>query len=142
MRLVFRPADDPALLPGEEDAGEFAAAIVSVVDTPQIPPWCSYLAFDDGRAVGFGGFKSKPHGNHQVEIGYLTFASCEGQGIASAFAAWLVETARAANARSVYAHTLPEFNASTRVLEKAGFTRDGWGRDEDVGEVWRWRVSL
>ena len=38
---------------------------------------------------------------------------------------------------AVIAHTLPERNASTRVLEKAGFRFDG--DDQEEGEyVWRW----
>jgi ribosomal-protein-alanine N-acetyltransferase len=41
---------------------------------------------------------------------------------------------------SVIAHTLPEHNASTRVLEKAGFKHE----DEIIEEgttVWRWRIE-
>jgi len=36
------------------------------------------------------------------------------------------------------AHTLPEPNASTRILEKVGLRRDGEARDPEVGVVWRW----
>jgi RimJ/RimL family protein N-acetyltransferase len=39
--------------------------------------------------------------------------------------------------RRVRAHTLPERNGSVRVLEKAGFGRDGESLDGDVGVVWR-----
>ena len=41
---------------------------------------------------------------------------------------------------AVVAHTLPERNASNRVLEKTGFSFDGEG--EDDGEtVWRFRLA-
>jgi RimJ/RimL family protein N-acetyltransferase len=39
---------------------------------------------------------------------------------------------------ALIAHTLPEHNASTRVLEKSGFARDREIR-EDGRRVWRWR---
>lgn len=41
-------------------------------------------------------------------------------------------------ARRTRAHTLPERNASTRVLEKCGFTLVGEVVDPDDGVVWRW----
>jgi RimJ/RimL family protein N-acetyltransferase len=38
----------------------------------------------------------------------------------------------------VRAHTLPERNASTRILEKCGFTFRGEILDPEDGLVWRW----
>ena len=35
-------------------------------------------------------------------------------------------------------HTLPEPNASTRILEKTGFKRAGETIDPESGPVWRW----
>lgn len=43
---------------------------------------------------------------------------------------------------AVIAHTLCQPNASTRVLEKCGFARDGFGEDPDEGQVWRWKLTL
>ena len=40
--------------------------------------------------------------------------------------------------RVVRAHTLPERNASTRILERVGFVRAGEAHDPDAGTVWRW----
>ena len=40
--------------------------------------------------------------------------------------------------RSVVAHTLPQRNASTRVLEKAGMQYVGEVEDPEDGRVWRW----
>ena len=40
--------------------------------------------------------------------------------------------------RVVRAHTLPEPNASTRVLTKCGFRRIGEVIDPEDGLVWRW----
>jgi hypothetical protein len=41
----------------------------------------------------------------------------------------------------VLAHTLAEPNASVRVLEKAGFARDGERTDVNLGTLWRWRQA-
>ena len=41
---------------------------------------------------------------------------------------------------ALLAHTPAEPNASTRVLERAGFTRDGVLTHPDV-ELWRWRLA-
>jgi RimJ/RimL family protein N-acetyltransferase len=54
----------------------------------------------------------------------------------------LVELARrSAAVRRVIAHTLPETNASTRVLEKVGMTFVGEVMDPEDGRVWRWQVQ-
>ena len=42
--------------------------------------------------------------------------------------------------QAVIAHTRPEANASTRVLEKAGFERIGDFTDPEDGAVWRWQL--
>ena len=53
-------------------------------------------------------------------------------------AAGLVERAeRAIEVRRVRAHTRPEKNASTRILEKLGFERIGEIIDPEDGPVWR-----
>jgi RimJ/RimL family protein N-acetyltransferase len=43
--------------------------------------------------------------------------------------------------RTIQAHTLPEQNASTRVLEKCGFTFTGEIIHPADGPVWRWERS-
>jgi RimJ/RimL family protein N-acetyltransferase len=40
---------------------------------------------------------------------------------------------------AVTALTAPEHNASTRILEKHGFVRDGVMTDHEIGEAWRWK---
>lgn len=37
---------------------------------------------------------------------------------------------------------LLEENASTGVLRRSGFHRDGSAIDPEEGEVWRWRIDL
>ena len=107
--------------------------------------WAGYLAVDSSSntVVGSCGFKGDPSPAGDVEIAYFTFPLYEGRGFASGMAAELVRIARdVRTVRPVIAHTLPEPNASTRVLEKTGFVRDGDAVDDEVGAVWRWRRGL
>ena len=92
--------------------------------------------------AGWGGFKGAPDAAGAVEIGYAIAPACEGRGIATAaVGALLAQAWDASEVRCVVAHTLPARNASVRVLEKAGFARDGAHLDGDVGEVWRFRLD-
>ncbi len=105
--------------------------------------WGGHLAVDnDSRAViGTCGFKSPPAGEATVEIAYFTFPDYEGQGYATAMAGKLVEAAsRSPEVRRIVAHTLPEPNASTRVLEKIGMQFVGEVIDPEDGRVWRWQI--
>jgi RimJ/RimL family protein N-acetyltransferase len=104
-------------------------------------PWGGYLGIDRARAVIVGtcGFKGPPDESGTVEIAYFTFPSFEGQGYGRAMAAELV--ARAAlspEVRRVRAHTLPERNPSTSILQNLGFRRLAEVRDPEDGLVWRW----
>jgi L-amino acid N-acyltransferase YncA len=103
--------------------------------------WGSFLALDPGSRVVIGtcSYKGPPDADGVVEIAYFTFPPHEGRGYATAMAAQL--TARAGTApaaRTVRAHTLPERNASARILEKLGFAHLGEVVDPEDGAVWRW----
>jgi RimJ/RimL family protein N-acetyltransferase len=109
--------------------------------TSATPPWTGYLAVDCSREIIIGtcSFTAPPDAEGIVEIAYFTFPPFEGRGYATAMAAALVELAEGATAiRKVRAHTLPERNASTRVLQKLGFDWIGEAVDPEVGRVWRW----
>jgi [ribosomal protein S5]-alanine N-acetyltransferase len=104
-------------------------------------PWICYLALADKIPVGTSGYKGKPRGG-RVEIAYFTFPEFEGRGYASAMAERLLEIARAHDSSvAVAAQTLPERNASHRILEKHGFRHvDTIDHPED-GMVWEWRLN-
>jgi ribosomal-protein-alanine N-acetyltransferase len=109
------------------------------------PPWTGYLGVDSNRDVVIGtcGFKGNPSSARDVEIAYHTFPEYEGQGFATAMARELVEVARASpDVCAVVAHTLPQPNASTRVLQKVGFTHAGLVVDPEDGPVWQWRLAV
>ena len=90
--------------------------------------------------VGWGGFKGPPRGG-VVELGYEIAEPRWGQGLATvATRAMVAEAFDAPEVSAVIAHTLPERNASNRVLEKVGFHLDG--EAAEGGElVWRFRMS-
>lgn len=108
------------------------------------PVWSGFLAVDgiDGDVVGTCAFKGPPAPDGSVEIAYYTFPHLERRGFGTAMAAKLVEIALTSGAvRRVIAHTLPERNASTRILEKIGMRFAGEVIDPEDGAVWRWELA-
>lgn len=118
-----------------------AQTLALLETSPRAPEWGGFLAVDDAAALVIGtcGFAHGPESDGTVEIAYFTFPAFEGKGYATAMARALLERALAVpEIRDVVAHTLPEPNASTRILEKIGMRRAGEAHDPDVGKVWRW----
>jgi RimJ/RimL family protein N-acetyltransferase len=104
-------------------------------------PWVGYLAFEDGLCVGTCAFKG-PSKDNKVEIAYHTFREFEGRGIATQMAKQLHSIAKQTAPNIVVtAQTLPEENASTRVLRKLGFVLKGTVADSDIGTAWEWIAS-
>ena len=107
--------------------------------TEAAAPWIGYLARDErtGELLGSCSFiVGDPTGS--VEIAYFTFPPFEGAGVATAMAGQLLAIAADAGDPDLHAFTLPQANASARVLEKLGFKHVGDAHDEDAGAVWRW----
>jgi [ribosomal protein S5]-alanine N-acetyltransferase len=106
-----------------------------------IQPWIGYLALEDGMCVGTCAFTSAPK-NNVAEIAYFTFPGNEGRGVATRMAALLISLAKgSAPSVVVTAHTLPEENASTRVLRKLGFVLEGPRIHDEDGQIWVWRIQ-
>jgi ribosomal-protein-alanine N-acetyltransferase len=106
-----------------------------------VRPWRGYFAMDGDSAIGSCGFKGNPV-NGEVEIAYFTFPPYEGQGFGTQMASSLVRLALEADPSvQVIAHTLPEANASTRILTKNGFRFAGEVMDPEDGRVWRWEYE-
>lgn len=94
---------------------------------------------EKGAAIGTALFKGPPDDHGVVEIAYAIVPASEGRGYATEAAGALVEFAFASGqVRLVRAHTLPEANASTRVLQKCGFRHTEAVVDPEDGLVWRW----
>jgi RimJ/RimL family protein N-acetyltransferase len=93
--------------------------------------------------VGNTAFVGPPNENGEVEIAYGVVPSFEGRGYATQAATALTEFAFAdPRVKTVIAHTLPEKNASTRILEKIGFTFIGEIEHPEDGTIWRWEKQL
>ena len=109
-----------------------------------VPPWISYLAVDkpNRTIVGTCAFKGGPNRDNTVEIAYFTYPDHEGKGYATAMAQALIEIALSQpQVPHIIAHTLPQPNASTKVLQKIGMTFVGDVIDPEDGPVWRWRYE-
>lgn len=107
--------------------------------------WSGYFVVDtDTRdVVGSCAFKGQPTEEGTVEIAYFTFPDFEGKGYATSMACRLIDLARTSETiKRVIAHTLPEKNASTRVLEKAAMSFVGEVVDPDDGRVWQWGMQV
>ena len=108
-------------------------------------PWTfgfTVLHTADDVVIGSCGFKGPPDSDGIVEIAYGIAPGHRGRGFATEVAQALVAHALDdVGVRTVRAHTLPESNASTRVLEKSGFRRIGEVTDPEDGLVWRWQYS-
>jgi [ribosomal protein S5]-alanine N-acetyltransferase len=117
--------------------------LANVPDGGAASPWGGYLAVDEssGSVVGTCGFKSPPKEDSAVEIAYFTFPDYERQGFATAMASELIRLARGApEVQRIIARTLPEPNASTRVLGKVGMRFAGEVLDPEDGRVWEWEA--
>lgn len=110
--------------------------------TGATPPWIGYLARDPAQQALVGGCSFVNRQGAQVEIAYFTFPGLEGRGIGGRMAEALVEIAWDDPALDeVIAHTLPQENASTRILRRLGFARAGEAVDPDEGAVWLWTLE-
>jgi RimJ/RimL family protein N-acetyltransferase len=107
-------------------------------------PWLhgfSVLQRNIRTPVGHGAFKAPPV-NGIVEIAYAIDPDHRGKGYATEVARGLVDYAFGFPEVSVVrAHTLPEENASTRVLQECGFRRVGEVVDPEDGLVWRFEMK-
>jgi RimJ/RimL family protein N-acetyltransferase len=101
------------------------------------------VAPSNGQALGTAGFKGPPSVEGVVEIAYGIAPEHEGQGYGTEAAEALTKYAIASGeVRLVRAHTMPETNASTRILTKNGFAFVGEVIDPEDGRVWRWEREI
>lgn len=104
------------------------------------PPWVGYLALSEGSIVGTCAFTGPPR-DGKVEIAYFTFPEFEGRGLATAMAKVLIDLARQTDATvEITAQTLPQPNASHRILRKLGFEFARALDHPEDGKVWEWRL--
>lgn len=121
-----------------EFLGQLCTSTMAIYpDQKPVLPWVGYLVERGGEFVGACAFKSLPV-NGEVEIAYFTFPGYEGQGVATHMAKHLIEIAHHNGVSRVKAQTLPEKNASVKILVKLDFTLLGTVIHPEDGEVWDW----
>jgi RimJ/RimL family protein N-acetyltransferase len=125
------------------NSGEISPDFIAKIRACRGPdPWVLGFAVTErqsGQVIGAAGFKGPPDAEGMVEIAYAIVHGCQGRGYATEAASALVTFAFDDHRVTlVRAHTLPEPNASTRVLTKCGFAFVGDVVDPDDGPVWRW----
>ncbi|TGM53277.1 GNAT family N-acetyltransferase [Leptospira adleri] len=143
MKFIPIKSDSSELLAFEknpivQDVVTNVLQMYNVTNHLPIEPWIGYLYVRGNEALGTCAFKSPPQ-NGQVEIAYFVFPEYEGKGLGTFFAAFLVAQARLTSPRVIVtAQTLPENNASTRILERLNFERTGELIHPEDGKVWQW----
>jgi RimJ/RimL family protein N-acetyltransferase len=146
LKLVFRTREEMraevAQMPPEVRAQVSAEWLTLLERSNAMDPWIHGFVMmrrETGEGVGQCGFKGPPEADGVVEIAYAVALEHQGRGYATEAAEALVGYAFSHDhVRLIRAHTLPEANASTRVLAKNGFLRVGDIVDPDDGLVWRW----
>lgn len=129
-----------------EDRAQVSDEWLARANAPDADQWTLGFQLIDrerGTTVGHAGFKGPPADDGSVEIAYGVSPEYQRQGYGTEAALSLVEYARASGrVRVVRAHTLPEPNASTRILKKSGFEMVGEVSDPEDGRVWRWELLI
>ena len=144
---VFERLHDARLGPHLDFVRDTVAQNEAYRATTGAPPeWGGHLAVDpeSRRIVGVCGYKGAPRSDGGVEIAYAAVPECQGRGYGGAMAAALVRQAATSGlVRVVHAHTLPELNASARILTRLGFRCTGTVIDDPAdGPVWHWERSV
>lgn len=107
-------------------------------------PWTHGFALvhlKEQIVIGMCGFKGPPGADRVAELAYGIAPDYAGRGYATEAARALALYAfNQDGVDVVVAHTLPQKNASTRVLEKCGFRWIGEVVDPEDGLVWKWEI--
>ncbi len=130
----------------EADRTQLSADWLARLDAATAPdPWVlgfTMIRREDRVPVGQCGFKGPPTAEGTVEIAYAVQPEQQGRGYATEAAQAMTRFALLQpDVQRVHAHTLPEANASTRVLTKCGFRHLGSVVDPEDGPVWRWEIT-
>ena len=130
-------------LPAEQKKELSPAWLEMVQNLSEDDPWLLGFTIEckaSSRQLGQCGFKGPPDESRRVEIAYGIDDAEQGKGYATEAALSLVKFAKdSGEVDLVLAHTLPNKNASTRVLEKCKFEFIGTVEDPEDGTVWRWQ---
>jgi RimJ/RimL family protein N-acetyltransferase len=139
-------------IPVADGLGEFFAGpevsemfLARLRQTPVADRWrdgFGVLLLSENRLIGVCSFNGPPDPDDAVEISYGIAPGYQGRGYATEAARLIIASAWAEpQVRRIFAKTLPEENASTRVLQKCGFTKYRELIDPVDGLIWRWEIE-
>ena len=95
----------------------------------------------DNKLIGCGGYKGAPDTAGMVEFGYSVAPTYENRGFATEAARGFIDHALSdRDVCTIDAHTLAEWNASTKILQKCGLTKIAEKHDPEDGDIWHWRL--
>jgi [ribosomal protein S5]-alanine N-acetyltransferase len=148
LRLQLQgPAEVLAWIEGmtEDERAQVSPAWLARARAATTPdPWAhgfTVMLRENDAPIGSCAFKGPPDADAVVEIAYGIDPAHQGKGFATEAAQALTAYAlRTGLVRVVRAHTLPEENASTRVLKKCNYQYVGEVIDPEDGRVWRWEM--
>jgi ribosomal-protein-alanine N-acetyltransferase len=106
--------------------------------------WVTYFPIhkQDNTLIGSCGYKGKPTEKGEVEIGYEIAPDYRKKGYATEITQGLISHAFAdQRVKTIIAHTLPEENASTKILTKFKFIKVGEIHDPEDGNIWKWELK-
>ena len=126
---------------GPEVSAEFLARLKGAAESDPWKDGFGVLHVAPNTIIGFCSFTGPPTAERTVEIAYGIALGYRGRGYATEATQAIVDRAFASGrVRTIQAHTLPEHNASTRVLLKCGFTFTEEIIHATDGPVWRWEL--
>ena len=128
-------------LVGPEVSAEFLARLNSAAEPDPWKDGFGVLHEAENIIIGFCSFTGPPTADGMVEIAYGIAPRYQGRGYATEAAQAILDYAFASGrVRTIQAHTLPELNPSTRVLQKCGFTLKEQIIHPVDGPVWLWEL--
>lgn len=123
-----------------------AAFLEQLKTSTETDPWrdgFGVVHLADNVVIGLCSYGGPPGDEGTVEISYGISPAYQGRGYATEAAQLLIDRALASGqVKLLCAHTLPERNASARVLEKCGLRFAGERVDPKDGLIWRWELPL
>ena len=126
-------------LAGPEVSAEFLERLSGPADPDPWKDGYAIVHVADKTVIGQCSFTGPPDSDGIVEIAYGIAPGYQNRGHATEAARELIAFADASGrVRTIKAHTLPQHNASTRVLMKCGFTFMSEITHPEDGIVWRW----
>ena len=107
--------------------------------------WWTWLPVykNENMLIGSGGYKGKPTNDGMIEIGYEVAEAYRRRGFATEIARALIANGlKDARVKMIQAHTLPEENASGKVLKNCGMKWIEEIIDPEDGKLWCWEMKI